>query len=43
MCQASWHLVCAGAVLAAVPPCIVFFVMQRHLVAGLTGAHPDDG
>ena len=36
MYQTSWHLVCAGAILAAVPPVAVFFVMQKQLVAGLT-------
>ena len=36
MYQTSWHLVCAGAILAALPPVAVFFVMQKQLVAGLT-------
>jgi multiple sugar transport system permease protein len=36
MYQTSWHLVCAASILAAIPPVAVFFVMQRHLVAGLT-------
>jgi multiple sugar transport system permease protein len=36
MYQTSWHLVCAGAILAAIPPVVVFFVMQKQLVAGLT-------
>jgi multiple sugar transport system permease protein len=36
MYQTSWHLVCAGAILAAIPPVIVFFTMQKQLVAGLT-------
>lgn len=36
--RASWHLVCAASILAAVPPVTLFFVLQKHLVAGLTGA-----
>ena len=36
MWQTSWELVSAGAILAAIPPIIVFFLMQRHLIAGLT-------
>jgi multiple sugar transport system permease protein len=38
MYQTSWHLVCAAAILAALPPVAMFFVMQRQLVAGLTTA-----
>jgi multiple sugar transport system permease protein len=41
MWQTSWHLVCAGSILAALPPLAVFFLMQRHLVAGLA-APPRD-
>ncbi|MFC1234483.1 carbohydrate ABC transporter permease [Vibrio sp. DW001] len=33
---ASWQFVSAGAVVAAVPPVILFFTMQRHFIAGLT-------
>jgi multiple sugar transport system permease protein len=33
----SWHLLSAATVLAAVPPVCVFFLMQRELVAGLSG------
>jgi len=36
MYQTSWHLVCAGAILAAIPPLVVFFTMQKQLIAGLT-------
>ena len=36
MYQSSWNLVCAGAILAAIPPVVVFIAMQRHLIAGLT-------
>ncbi|WP_422372952.1 carbohydrate ABC transporter permease [Hoeflea sp.] len=33
---AQWHLVSAGSILAALPPIIMFFLMQRHFIAGLT-------
>jgi multiple sugar transport system permease protein len=33
---AAWHLVSAGAVVAALPPVIMFFLMQKHFIAGLT-------
>ncbi|MDW4497983.1 carbohydrate ABC transporter permease [Sulfitobacter sp. D35] len=33
---AQWHLVSAGSILAAVPPVLIFFLMQRHFIAGLT-------
>lgn len=33
---AQWHLVSAGSVVAALPPVIMFFLMQRHFIAGLT-------
>jgi multiple sugar transport system permease protein len=36
MWQTAWPLVAAGSLLAAIPPVLVFFVMQRHLIAGLT-------
>ncbi len=36
MWQTSWQLVCAGSILAALPPVAVFFTMQRQLLAGLT-------
>ena len=32
----SWQLMAAGAIIAAVPPILLFFVMQRQFVAGLT-------
>lgn len=32
----AWHLVSAGSIIAAVPPVVVFFLMQRQLVQGLT-------
>ena len=32
----SWHLVSAGSIVAAMPPVIMFFLMQRHFIAGLT-------
>lgn len=33
---AAWHLVSAGSIVAALPPVAMFFLMQRHLIAGLT-------
>lgn len=33
---ASWHLVSAGSIVAAMPPVAMFFLMQRHFIAGLT-------
>jgi multiple sugar transport system permease protein len=36
MWVASWHLVSAAAILAAIPPVVLFFFMHRHFVAGLT-------
>jgi multiple sugar transport system permease protein len=33
---AAWHLVSAGSIMAALPPVAMFFLMQRHFIAGLT-------
>lgn len=33
---ASWHLISAGAIIGAIPAIIVFFIMQKHFIAGLT-------
>ncbi len=33
---AAWHLVSAGSIVAAMPPVIMFFMMQKHFIAGLT-------
>lgn len=33
---AAWHLVSAGSIVAALPPVIMFFLMQKHFIAGLT-------
>lgn len=33
---AAWHLVSAGAIVAALPPVLMFFLMQKHFIAGLT-------
>ena len=33
---AAWHLVSAGSILAALPPVLMFFLMQKHFIAGLT-------
>ena len=32
----NWHLVSAASLLAALPPVIMFFLMQRHFITGLT-------
>ncbi|MEO0389854.1 MAG: carbohydrate ABC transporter permease [Pseudomonadota bacterium] len=32
----NWHLVSAASLLAAIPPVLMFFAMQRHFIAGLT-------
>lgn len=32
----QWHLVSAASILAAVPPVAMFFLMQKHFIAGLT-------
>lgn len=34
--RAQWHLLSAGSVIAALPPVILFFMLQKHFVAGLT-------
>ena len=31
-----YHLLSAGSIIAAVPPVIMFFLMQKHFIAGLT-------
>jgi multiple sugar transport system permease protein len=33
---AAWHLVSAGSIIAALPPVAMFFLMQKHFIAGLT-------
>ena len=33
---AQWHLVSAGSIIAAMPPVLMFFLMQKHFIAGLT-------
>ena len=33
---AQWHLVSAGSIVAAMPPVLIFFLMQKHFIAGLT-------
>jgi multiple sugar transport system permease protein len=32
----NWHLVSAASLMAAVPPVLMFFAMQRHFITGLT-------
>ncbi len=33
---AQYHLMSAGSIVAAIPPVMIFFLMQRHFIAGLT-------
>ncbi len=33
---AAWNLVSAGSIVAALPPVAMFFLMQKHFIAGLT-------
>ena len=33
---AHYHLMSAGSIVAAVPPVVMFFMMQKHFIAGLT-------
>ena len=32
----NWHLVSAASLCAAIPPVAMFFLMQKHFIAGLT-------
>ncbi len=32
----SWQLISAGSIVAALPPVMLFFLMQKHFIAGLT-------
>ena len=32
----QWHLISAASLLAAMPPVLMFFIMQKHFIAGLT-------
>ncbi len=32
----QWHLISAASLLAAMPPVLLFFLMQKHFIAGLT-------
>jgi multiple sugar transport system permease protein len=34
--RAAYHLMSAGSLVAALPPVVMFFAMQRHFIAGLT-------
>jgi len=36
MWLASWQLISAGSIVAALPPVAMFFLMQRHFISGLT-------
>jgi len=34
--RAAYHLMSAGSIVAALPPVLMFFAMQKHFIAGLT-------
>ena len=34
--RAAYHLMSAGSIVAAIPPVAIFFLMQKHFIAGLT-------
>ncbi|MGB1234655.1 MAG: carbohydrate ABC transporter permease [Planktomarina sp.] len=34
--RAAYHLMSAGSIVAALPPVMMFFAMQKHFIAGLT-------
>ena len=34
--KAAYHLMSAGSIVAALPPVLMFFLMQKHFIAGLT-------
>jgi multiple sugar transport system permease protein len=38
----SWQLISAGSIVAAIPPVLIFFFMQRHFIAGLTAGAQND-
>lgn len=42
MWLASWQLISAGSIVAAVPPVALFFLMQRQFIAGLTAGAAED-
>jgi len=33
---ASWNLISAGSIIAALPPVVLFFMLQKHFITGLT-------
>lgn len=34
--RAAYHMMSAGSIVAALPPVLMFFLMQKHFIAGLT-------
>ena len=34
--RAAYHMMSAGSIVAAIPPVLIFFLMQKHFIAGLT-------
>ena len=33
---ASWHLISAGSIVAALPPVVLFFILQKYFITRLT-------
>lgn len=42
MWLASWNLIAAGSIVAAIPPVLLFLLMQQHFIAGLTAGAESD-
>ncbi|TMJ06207.1 MAG: carbohydrate ABC transporter permease [Alphaproteobacteria bacterium] len=42
MWLASWNLISAGSIIAAIPPVLLFLLMQQHFIAGLTAGAESD-
>lgn len=34
--MSAWNLIAAGTIIVAIPPVVMFFLMQKHFIAGLT-------
>jgi len=34
--KVAWELITAASIIAALPPVAMFFLMQKHFIAGLT-------
>ncbi|MDF3073444.1 MAG: sugar transporter inner rane binding protein [Alphaproteobacteria bacterium] len=42
MFLSSWNLIAAASIIAALPPVLVFILLQRHFIAGLTAGATGD-